>query len=179
MNKNDFEQYQSAMLPKANNSEICKSSVIIVDYCPEYQPHFSQLNREWIERFFEMETVDREILDEPEKHILAGGGAILFAASDNRIIGTVALVAQPDATFEMVKMAVADSARGRGVGKLLGRAIIERARDLGARRVILYSNTVLEPAINLYRALGFREVPVENAHYNRANIKMELLLGGE
>lgn len=44
----------------------------------------------------------------------------------------------------------------------------------GAPRVDLLSNTVLGPAIALYRALGFVEVPLPASEYARANIKMVL-----
>jgi ribosomal protein S18 acetylase RimI-like enzyme len=50
------------------------------------------------------------------------------------------------------------------------------ARARGASRVELLSNTALEPAIRLYRALGFVEVPLPRTDYARANIKMVLRL---
>lgn len=71
-------------------------------------------------------------------------------------------------------MAVAEWARGRGVGRLLGEAAVAAARAAGAPRVDLLSNTVLGPAIALYRALGFVEVPLPPTPYARANIKMVL-----
>jgi ribosomal protein S18 acetylase RimI-like enzyme len=54
-------------------------------------------------------------------------------------------------------------------------ASIEKARQLGAHTVILYSNTRLAPAITLYRKLGFYEVPLDGP-YKRSDIKMELPL---
>ncbi|HEX2716632.1 MAG TPA: hypothetical protein VHM67_03070 [Gemmatimonadaceae bacterium] len=50
------------------------------------------------------------------------------------------------------------------------------ARSLGASQVELYSNTVLKPAISLYRSLGFVEVPLPHNDFERANIKMVLSL---
>ena len=42
-------------------------------------------------------------------------------------------------------------------------------------RLFLDSNTVLEPAIRLYRKVGFKEIPVpEDSPYERCNIRMEL-----
>ena len=38
----------------------------------------------------------------------------------------------------------------------------------------MYSNTVLENAIRLYRRLGFKEIPLEKGNYERSNIKMEI-----
>ena len=73
-------------------------------------------------------------------------------------------------------MAVDTAMRGRGVGRMLGEAAIERARALGGSRVELLSNTRLTPAIALYRSLGFVEVPLPPNDYERANIKMVLEL---
>ena len=50
---------------------------------------------------------------------------------------------------------VDESARGRGVGELLNRAALDRARELGARTVDLTSRPSREAANRLYRRLGF------------------------
>jgi GNAT superfamily N-acetyltransferase len=75
------------------------------------------------------------------------------------------------------KMAVAAKARGRGFGDLLMDACIAFARERAAHRVIIVSNTVLEPAIRLYRKHGFVQVPLaKDARYERANIRLEMEL---
>jgi ribosomal protein S18 acetylase RimI-like enzyme len=134
------------------------------------------LNLAWIEAHFVVEARDRHELEDPEQHILAAGGQIFMAEVEGpsgiEVLGTVALVAEPDGTFELVKMAVDERARGQGIGRALGEAAIEAARACGARRGELLSNTVLDPAIRLYRALGFVEVPLPPTEYARANIKM-------
>ena len=77
------------------------------------------------------------------------------------------------AVYEFTKMAVGEKYRGQKIGRALGEAAIEKAKKLGAHKIILYSNTILTPAIELYRKLGFLEVPVDGP-YKRSNIKMEL-----
>jgi hypothetical protein len=52
---------------------------------------------------------------------------------------------------------------------------IAQAKALSADKIILYSNTMLETAITLYRKLGFVEVPLDGP-YKRSDIKMELNL---
>jgi GNAT superfamily N-acetyltransferase len=79
-------------------------------------------------------------------------------------------------TFELAKMAVAEHARGLGVGARLGESAIATARDAGALRLILESNTILTPAMALYRKLGFVEVTGVHSEYARCNIHMELPL---
>jgi ribosomal protein S18 acetylase RimI-like enzyme len=82
------------------------------------------------------------------------------------------------ADVEIAKMAVAPAARGRGLGDRLMEASLEFARETGASRVIIVSNTVLAPAIRLYRKHGFVEVPLESdGRYQRANIRLERELG--
>jgi ribosomal protein S18 acetylase RimI-like enzyme len=44
---------------------------------------------------------------------------------------------------------------------------------MGGEELILYSNTSLKPAINLYEKFGFIEIPVGNSEYARCNIKMK------
>ena len=123
-----------------------------------------------------LEDVDRKVLDDPEGAILRPGGCILMAEDGDRIVGCCALIRIAPHAFELAKMAVTPAARGKGIGMLLGRAAVERALKLGARRVELLSNTLLQPALGLYRKLGFVEVPLGPTEYRRANIKMVLQL---
>ncbi|HXE56813.1 MAG TPA: GNAT family N-acetyltransferase, partial [Gemmatimonadales bacterium] len=141
--------------------------VRVVDYRPEHRDHFRDLNLEWIGRYFEVEDEDRRVLGDPEREILAPGGAILMAVSGEDVLGTCALIRHGPDTLELAKMAVAERARGRGVGERLGRAAIERARALGARRLELVSNRRLAPALALYRKLGFVEAPLGEVEYRR------------
>lgn len=154
-------------------------AVRVVAYDPSRDDHraaFRALNLAWIERHFAVEPIDLQQLDDPEGHVLAPGGAILIAESDEGVLGTCALVAEPDGAFELAKMAVHEAARGRGVGRLLGEAAVALARARGASRIELLSNTALGPAIALYRALGFVAVPLPATEYARADIKMVLSL---
>lgn len=146
----------------------------VVEYEERHRDAFRALNLAWITQYFAVEDSDRKALDNPEAGILENGGCILMAEDGDAILGCVALIREDADTFELAKMAVDPSARGRGIGALLGRAAIDRARSLGARRVELLSNKALVPAISLYRKLGFVEVPLGAVDYRRANIRMML-----
>lgn len=151
--------------------------VQVVDYIPEYQADFKQLNVEWIERYFHLEAADLKALDHPDEYILQRGGHILLARYQGRAVGACALLRMDDTTYELAKMAVSPTAQGLGIGWTLGQAAIARARALGARRLYLESNTKLAPAINLYHKLGFQKtVAGHPSPYERCNIQMELLL---
>lgn len=147
----------------------------ILDYKPEHQPWFEKLNRDWIEKFFWMEPIDFKVLQNPEEYIIRKGGSILMASCDKEMAGTVALKYVDPGVYEFTKMAVDEKFRGQKIGLLLSESAIIKARQLGARKIILYSNTVLAPAISLYRKLGFKEVPLDGP-YKRSDIKMELIL---
>jgi putative acetyltransferase len=140
---------------------------------------FQELNEEWINRFFTMEAADRATLDDPFGRIVAAGGDILIARVDTARVGCVALVPTGSGVYELSKMAVAPALQGRGIGRKLILAAIERARALGATSLFLGSNTKLESAIHLYESVGFTHVPPEQIApmpYERADVFMELVL---
>jgi ribosomal protein S18 acetylase RimI-like enzyme len=147
--------------------------IMIRNYRAEDQPVFEKLNRAWIEQFFMIEEIDKQVLSRPEEFILKEGGVILMAYWNHEVAGTVALRKMKTGDYELTKMAVDPAYRGRGIGEALILALAERAREMGLKRMILYSNTILEPAIRLYRRMGFQEIPLESGNYERSNIKME------
>ena len=148
----------------------------IIDWQPTFQDDWKNLNIAWISSDYEVEQFDLDTLNYPEKYFINDGGAVLLAqrVSDGEILGTVALQPFGDGVLELAKMTVAEGARGLKIGELLGVAALERARQLGAKRVFLLSNTKAYQAINLYFKLGFRCVALENTDFKRANIQMEI-----
>lgn len=152
-----------------------RDAVEIVDYTPAYQAAFRQLNEEWISTYFRMEESDYKALDHPREYILDQGGYIYIGLYKGEPVATCALIHMDDGGFELAKMAVSPKAQGLGIGYLIGKACIEKARALGARRVYLESNTALKPAINLYHKLGFRKAAGPPSPYERCNIQMELV----
>jgi putative acetyltransferase len=150
--------------------------VRIVDFHEGFAPAFKALNVAWITHYFALEPKDLEVLDDPAGKVIAPGGHILIAVEDGAAIGCVALMVMPDGGFEVAKMAVTEAHKGRGVGRELMAACIERARQAGARRLYLETNSALAPALALYRRFGFHEVePAEPSPYARADVVMELL----
>ncbi|WP_300599322.1 bifunctional helix-turn-helix transcriptional regulator/GNAT family N-acetyltransferase [Niabella sp.] len=152
------------------------SQVRIVHYEPKYKTVFRALNEAWISRYFEIEETDTRALSQPDKYILNKGGVILVALYEKQPVGVCALIKMddPDYDYEMAKMAVAPEAQGKNIGKLLADAIIQKAKELGASRLYLESNTRLKPAINLYYKLGFKKINNRPSPYKRVNIQMAL-----
>jgi ribosomal protein S18 acetylase RimI-like enzyme len=80
-------------------------------------------------------------------------------------------------TYEFSKMGVHENLRRKGIAEALSHAAVQKVKDLSGRNIVLFSNTLLEPAIQLYHKLGFKEVPLDEfSEYRRSNIKMELVL---
>lgn len=147
----------------------------VADYEPRWRADFARLNLEWLERWFTVEPVDRAVLDDPEAHILAGGGHILFAVDDaGRAYGTVALLHEGGGVYELTKMAVAPEARGQGLGRALMVAALARFHALGGRELFLESSSRLATALALYESVGFehRPAPRPGSHYARADVYM-------
>lgn len=149
--------------------------VTIIDFQPKFSNYFYDLNIEWLQTYFVVEPFDKEVLSKPKQYIIDKGGHIFFAKLNDEIVGTVALMPKDD-TFELTKMAVSPNHRGYKIGQHLMQHSIDFAKNkLQLSNIILYSNTVLENAIHIYKKYGFTEIPVEqNSPYQRSNIKMKL-----
>lgn len=176
----EFLLNQKSLLRRVQDQKKRRESrnVQIVDYKPAYREAFRQLNEEWISKYFKMEEADHKALDNPQKNIIARGGHILVALFNNEPVGVCALLKMNDPVYEyeLAKMAVSPKAQGKSIGWLLGKAAIDKAKALGAKKLYLESNTILEPAINLYHKLGFQKVVGHPTPYERCNIQMELAL---
>lgn len=144
---------------------------------PLHKERFAALNREWLERYFRVEEFDAVVFADPEGLILADGGVILFAETEEGIVGTGALVPMEKGVYEIAKMGVTDQCQARGIGECLLTELIGRAHMLGASKLFIVSNTRLERAIRLYRRKGFAD-STENrhSHYERGDITLELSL---
>jgi len=78
--------------------------------------------------------------------------------ADDRILGslTLAWFRIPTGVRAWIEDVVVDeAARGHGVGELLNRAALDRARELGAKTVDLTSRPSREAANRLYQRIGF------------------------
>lgn len=152
------------------------SKINIIDYLPKHKEAFQELNERWITKYFILEDADRKALDNPKEYILDNGGKILVAVQGKDVLGVCALLKMQGGKYELAKMAVSPKSHGKGIGFLLGKAIIAKAKLLKANNVYLESNTILKPAISLYKKLGFKKVVGYYTPYERCNIQMELIL---
>lgn len=176
----EFLLEQKSLFKRVQEQKKLRESkdVAIVAYEPKYKSVFKTLNEEWISAYFEMEVADYKALDNPEEYILNKGGKIFVALYKDEPLGVCALIKMDDKDYdyEMAKMAVSPKAQGKNLGWLLGQAIINSAKELGASKLYLESNTILKPAITLYHKMGFQKISGRPTPYKRANIQMEMSL---
>lgn len=151
-------------------------NVSILDYQPRHKQSFKELNYEWISNYFEIEESDKKMLEDPQGYILSKGGAIVIAEIDNEAVGTCALIKMDDDVFELAKMAVSPKAQGNQIGYKIGLAVLDKGRELGAKSIFLETNSILKPAIALYKKLGFQNTCGHESPYSRCNVQMELHL---
>lgn len=106
-----------------------------------------------------------ELVDAPRR---ARDAELLVAVdSKDALLGTITIcvpgsplgqLSRPG-ELEFRMLAVAPGARRRGVGELLVRAVLARAGEIGAHRVVLCTAAEMHVAHRLYARLGFTRLP--------------------
>ena len=149
----------------------------IETFRPEHALAFDALNREWLVGTGLFEPADEPHLIDPYGSILHRGGQIYVALEDDVVVGTCGIAPHGEAEFEVLKLAVASSMRGRGIGGQLVGMCVDFARQRGARRITLLSSSKLGAAIRLYERAGFRHAPLPpNNPYETADVHMILTI---
>jgi ribosomal protein S18 acetylase RimI-like enzyme len=147
--------------------------VEIIPFESRYAGDFKRLNLEWLEKYFEIEAVDAEVLSQPHL-IIEQGGALLLARCGDEIVGTCAVIHEGDGHFEVSKTSVTASFQGHGIGRRLLLAALDAFKELGGKELYLETNSVLTNAIALYESAGFVHAQrLTPSPYARANVYME------
>ena len=102
-----------------------------------------------------------------------GTGEILAAVDGEHLLGTVMLVTWPHGgevlrnpgEGEIRALAVASAARGRGIGRALLAAIMQRAAAREVRELLLLTQPEMRTAQHLYTEAGFRRLPGRDYEY--------------
>lgn len=85
-------------------------------------------------------------------------GRLLLATIDGQPAGCVALKQVTDQIGELKRMYVSPNFRGKRIGWHLGNALVDEARTIGYKRIVLDSHVSMTHAHKIYEELGFRGV---------------------
>ncbi|WP_368562371.1 GNAT family N-acetyltransferase [Enterococcus faecalis] len=145
----------------------------IVKYEKKYENVFKRMSLNWIEKYFSIEAEDLRTLDSIES-LVDNGAMILFVVEDDVVLSTCMIRPLYDNVWEIGKLATNEQYLGNGAGSMVFDACLNYAKEHGAKKVVLYSHTSLQPAIHIYEKFNFKEVPVSNSEYIRCNYQAEL-----
>ena len=157
----------------------CRQDMIIRTFQSGDEVAFYDLNASWILESFSMDDKDRLILGDPVGRVLKAGGEIFLIVRPEATLGCCALLPLENQSWELAKMAVAKEHRGCGIGRRLLHHVVEYAKETGAHKLSLKTSSLLQPAIHLYKSVGFQIVAQENSRLSRnarADVFMELIL---
>jgi len=120
----------------------------------------------------EFQQFEAELASLPGAYAEPGGCILLAHADDGAPAGCVALRPLDEVGIcEMKRLFVDPAFRGHGVGRALAAAVVEEAKARGYVRMRLDTVAGMVTAMEIYRALGFREIasyrfnPVPGARY--------------
>jgi N-acetylglutamate synthase-like GNAT family acetyltransferase len=148
----------------------------IIEFNSKYHEDFKKLNLEWLDKYNLTESHDLMVLNDPKGTIIERGGFIWLAKAVDEIVGTAALMHEGHGIFELAKMSVTEKWQGKDISKLLIETCLNKAKDIGAKKITLFSNHQLVKALSLYEKFGFQHVEVKDSPFDTADIKMELVI---
>ena len=104
------------------------------------------------------------------------GGAFLLARNEGKFVACGAIRRFSASDCEMKRLYVRPTGRNLGIGRLLALALINEAKSLGYKRMLLDTLPTMQSAQSLYHSLGFRPTqpyrfnPIEGTSYLQLNL---------
>lgn len=118
---------------------------------------------------------DRELAALPEPYARPGGRLFLLL-DGGEAAGCGGLCPMAPEVAEMKRMWLRPAHRGKGLGRAVAAALVAAAREEGYRSVRLETLSVMPTARELYKAMGFREIPHEKKDPFPGSVLMEMRL---
>lgn len=149
----------------------------LIEYDVKYRRDFVELNTAWLERFFMVEAVDRNMMERVDE-LVKNGAMVYFALQGDRVIATCMAMPLENNVWEICKLAAIGQYTGTGAGSMVFQACMNYAIKKGAKKLSLISCRSLKPAIHIYKKFGFKEVPLNKEYWGaeKADIEMEYIV---
>lgn len=148
----------------------------IITYDAKYKDIFIEYNKEWIIEYFgTLEKEDEETFENIDSE-LENGAMIYFAIEDNEVLATCMSRCMQNDIWEMCKLASNKNRNHKGAGSAVFEAAMNWAIEHGAKKILLFSNSKLKPAIHIYEKFGFKELKIDDYGYARGNIAFEKII---
>ena len=131
---------------------------------------------EWLGINLCFQNFDKEVAELPGAYV-PPDGRLLLARDGEHISGCIALRKLEDGICEMKRLYVRPEFQGSGLGRILTRTIIDTAREIGYRSMLL--DTLpgkMDRTIAMYRKLGFTQIPPYYDNPVKEALFMELVL---
>jgi GNAT superfamily N-acetyltransferase len=112
----------------------------------------------WLQEDLCFQGFDAELATLPGRYA-PPDGRLFLACRDGVPVGCVALRRFDAESGEVKRLYVQPADRGHGVAHALSAAVVEAAREIGYRRLVLDTLDRMTAARQLYAATGFREIP--------------------
>ena len=120
--------------------------------------------------YLELQKYDHELEDLEDKYGLPYG-RLYLVFYDGDLAGCIGLRKIDSENCEMKRLYVKPQFRGKKIASFLVKHIIEEARKIGYKHILLDTLPFLETAINMYKNYGFYEIesynnsPMDNLIY--------------
>ena len=127
----------------------------------EYTLMLREADRDFA-RYLDIQHYDEERRALRAKYGEPEGRLYLALTEDGAAAGCIALRRLDAERCELKRLYVRPACRGRGLGSALVARVLDDARAIGYRAMLLDTLPSLESAVRMYRGLGFYEIPCYN-----------------
>lgn len=127
------------------------------------------------EEYLKLQHFDQEVEHLEEKYGCQNG-RLYIAFYDDKIAGCIGLKKIDDEICEMKRLYVRPEFRGKHIGNVLAKKVIDEAKKIGYKSMVLDTFPFLTSAIKMYKKMGFYEIeqyndsPMKDAVYLRLDL---------
>lgn len=124
-------------------------------------------------KYLEIQNYEEELRYLDRKYGLPDG-RLYLAYCNNKLAGCIGLKKIDDANCEMKRLYVRPQFRGKRIGNTLIEQVIDDAKEIGYRHMLLDTLPFLQSAIYMYKKYGFYEIGCYNNSPMDSSIYMKL-----